>query len=223
MKPKLIAEAVLKFILGVALTAALIFLPAGTPNFWQGWLLMGVLFLPMLGGGLFLAIKDPELLKKRLDAREELGQQKLVIALSALIFLVGFILAGLDRRFGWTPLPRIITITATVMTVIGYLLYGEVLRENKYLSRTVKVQEGQVVIDTGLYGVVRHPMYSAATVLFLSMPLVLGSAVAFCVFLPYPLLLAMRIRSEEKLLEEHLPGYLEYETRVRWRLLPGLY
>ena len=223
MNAKLLAEALLKFLLGAACTAALVFLPAGTLNFWQGWLLMGVLFLPMLAGGLLLLFRAPALLKKRLHARETQSRQRTVIALSGLMFLAGFVLAGLDHRFGWFPLPKIISITAALLLLAAYLVYGEVLRENAFLSRTVEIQEGQTVIDTGLYGVVRHPMYSAVTVLFLAMPLVLGSAIAFCVFLPYPLLLAKRIRNEEQVLEQGLPGYRDYETRVRWRMFPGMY
>ena len=223
MNVKLLAEALVKFILGAAITAALVFLPAGTLNFWQGWLLMAILFLPMLAGGLLLLFRAPALLKKRLHAREAQAQQRTVIALSALMFLVGFVLAGLDHRFGWFPLPKIISITAALLLLVAYLVYGEVLRENAFLSRTVEIQEGQTVIDTGLYGVVRHPMYSAVTVLFLAMPLVLGSAIAFCVFLPYPLLLAKRIHNEEQVLEQGLPGYRDYETRVRWRMFPGMY
>ena len=223
MNAKLLAEALVKFILGAAVTAALVFLPAGTFTFWQGWLLMAVLFLPMLAVAMFLAVKNPGLLKKRLSAAESDPRQKIVIALSALVFLAGFLVAGFDRRYGWFPLPKSISITAAILMLIGYLLYGEVLRENTYLSCTVEIQENQTVVDTGLYGVVRHPMYSAATVIFLAMPLVLGSAISFCVFLPYPLLLVSRIRSEEKVLEEKLPGYHEYEAKVRWRMLPGIY
>jgi len=220
MKKPLMMEALLKLSLGAVLTAVLVFLPAGTLCFRNGWLLMGVLFLPMLAAGILLLIKRPALLEQRLKRKESRREQSLVVKLSALMFVTGFVLAGLDFRFGWTPLPEWVSYMAAVLFLLSYLLYAEVLRENPFLSRTVEVQADQSVIDTGLYGIVRHPMYSATLLLFLSMPLILGSLCSFVVFLTYPVIIAKRILDEEALLEAELEGYAAYRKRVRWRLIP---
>ena len=223
MKRSLTAEAVLKFGLGIILVAALVFLPAGTLRFPHGWLFMAVLFLPMLAAGIVLLRKRPQLLEQRLKSKETRREQSLVVKLSGGMFLVGFILAGLDFRFGWTSLPDWISYAAAGLFLLAYLLYAEVLRENPWLSRTVEVQEHQTVVDTGLYGIVRHPMYSATLLLFLSMPLILGSLVSFMVFLAYPLIIAKRILGEEALLKQELAGYEAYCQKVRWRLLPYIW
>ena len=223
MTRKLFFEAIAKFLLGVVLIGALVFLPAGTLNFPNGWLFLAVLFIPMFGAGLVMMAKNPYLLQKRLDAKEKEREQSTVVKLSGLMFLVGFVLAGLDFRFGWLPLPQWVSIVATVLFLLAYLMYAEVLRENTFLSRTIEVQENQTVVSTGLYGIVRHPMYSATVVLFLAMPLVLGSLISFVVFLAYPLLIAKRIRNEEQVLEEGLPGYREYKEKVRWRMIPYIW
>jgi protein-S-isoprenylcysteine O-methyltransferase Ste14 len=198
----------------------LLFIPAGSLQFWNAWLFIGALFIPMLVFGCVLIWKNPELMEKRLNTREKEHAQRSVIALSAAIFLGGLIIAGLDFRFQWLPLPLWIPITATVLFLIAFMLYGEVLRENAYLSRTVEVQEGQKVINTGLYGVVRHPMYLATLLLFLSMPIMLGSAFSFLLFLIYPALLVKRIRNEEDVLKTGLEGYEEYTQRIKYRLIP---
>ena len=223
MDRKLFLSAIGKFTAGVILVGALIFLPAGTLAFPNGWLLMGILFVPMFCAGLVMMAKNPYLLSKRLDAKEKENEQSLVVKLSGLMFLTGFILAGLDFRFGWLVLPGWVSTVGAVLFLLSYLMYAEVLRENTYLSRTIEVQENQKVIDTGLYGIVRHPMYSATLVLFLSMPLVLGSLISFVVFLAYPLIIAKRIRNEEKVLEEGLPGYKEYKQKVQYRLIPYIW
>ena len=220
MTKSLFFQAIAKFLLGVVLIGVLIFLPAGTLRFPNGWLFMAILFVPMFGAGLVMMAKNPYLLQKRLDAKEKEREQSLVVKLSGLMFIAGFILAGLDFRFGWLPLPQWVSIVATVLFLLAYLMYAEVLRENTFLSRTIEVQENQTVVDTGLYGIVRHPMYSATVLLFLSMPLVLGSLISFVVFLAYPLLIAKRIRNEEQVLEAGLPGYTEYKKKVRWRMIP---
>lgn len=223
MTVKLFVQAITKFVLGIILVGALIFLPAGTWQFANGWLLMGILFVPMFFAGIVLMIKNPELLKKRLHAKEEQKEQNLVIKLSGLMFLVGFIVAGLGVRFGWYILPKGVVICAAVMFVIAYVLYAEVLRENTYLSRIIEVQENQKVIDTGLYGIVRHPMYSVTLLLFLLMPLVLGSIYSFLVFLAYPFIIAKRIINEEAFLEKELEGYREYKQKVKYRLIPFIW
>lgn len=223
MTIKLFCSAVIRVISGVLLTGILLFLPAGTVQYPNGWLLMGVLFVPMLVTGIILMIRNPALLRKRLNTTERQDAQKLVIKLSGLLFAAGFICAGLDFRFQWLPLPKTGSYIAAAVCLLAYLLYAEVLRENAYLSRTIEVQEGQKVIDTGLYAVVRHPLYSATVLLFLAMPLVLGSIVSFIVFLFYPLLIAKRIKNEEEVLETALDGYAEYKKRVRYRLLPFIW
>lgn len=217
---KLLIQSLTKFFLGVVLLGALIFLPAGSFRFWQGWLLMGILFVPMFIAGIVLLAKNPGLLRKRLNAKEEEKEQKTVVALSGLLFAAAFVLAGLNWRFRWCVLPDWAVWAAAALFLLSYLLYAEVLRENTYLSRTIEVQENQKVIDTGLYGVVRHPMYMATTVLFLSMPLVLGSPLSFLVMLLYIPLIAKRIRNEETVLEQGLAGYADYKKKVKYRMIP---
>ena len=220
MTKKLFIEAILKFSLGAVLVGLLVFLPAGTTAFGNGWLFMGVLFIPMFLAGLVMIAKNPELLKKRLQAKEKRKEQDLVIKLSGLMFIAGFVAAGLQFRFGFLLLPAAVSIGAAAVFLLAYALYAEVLRENTYLSRTIEVQEGQTVVDTGLYGIVRHPMYSATLLLFLSMPLILGSWIAFAVFLAYPFIIAARIKGEEALLERELNGYCAYKEKVKYRLIP---
>lgn len=220
MTIKLFVSAITKFILGVVLVAALIFIPAGSLLFFGGWLLMAVLFVPLLLTGIFMMLKNPTLLKERLDAKEKQKEQNIAVKLSGLMFVVGFIVAGLNFRFGWYTLPQTVSIIGAAIFVLGYLVYAEVLRENAYLSRTIKTQENQRVIDTGLYGIIRHPMYSATLLLFLSMPLVLGSVFAMPIFLFYLPIIATRILAEEAFLEKELDGYCEYKTRVKYRLIP---
>ena len=210
MTSKLFIQAIAKLLLGVALVGVLIFLPAGTVYFFNGWLLMGILFITMLAAGIVMMCKNPKLLEKRLDVKEKEKEQQLVVKLSGLMFSAGFVVAGLGCRFGWFILPWGVSVGAAVFFLASYALYAEVLRENTYLSRTIGVQEGQKVVDTGLYGIVRHPMYSATLILFLSMPLVLGSVYSFLIFLAYPFIIAKRIKNEEELLERELEGYSEY-------------
>ena len=223
MDQKLFWSAMLKFFSGLLLVGLLLFLPAGTFTYPQAWLLIGILFVPMFLAGLVMMAKSPELLRRRLNAKEELGEQKQVIALSGLMFLAAFVLAGLNYRFGWLVLPFRGSLAAAVLFLLAYLLYAEVLRENVWLSRTIEVQERQTIVDTGLYGIVRHPMYFATVLLFLSMPLVLGSPLSFAVMLLYLPIIAKRIRSEEAVLEQGLEGYAEYKTRVKYRLFPGIW
>lgn len=223
MTMKLFIGAITKFLLGVVLVGILIFLPAGTFSFFNGWLLMGILFIPMFFAGIVMLFKNPDLLKSRLDAKEKQREQSLVVKLSGLMFLAGFVVAGLGVRFGWYALPKPVVIVAAVIFIIAYILYAEVLRENTYLSRTIEVQENQKVIDTGLYGIVRHPMYSVTLLLFLSMPLVLGSVYSFIIFLVYPFIIAKRIKHEEEFLEKELNGYREYKQKVKYRLIPFIW
>lgn len=223
MTKKLFVQAIVKYLAGVVLLGLLIFLPAGTLRFPNGWLLMALLFIPMLGAGIVMMLRDPALLEKRLNAKEQQGEQKEVVLGSGLMFIAAFVLAGLNFRFGWLRLPDWAVWTASAIFLLAYLMWGEVLRENAWLSRTVEVQEGQRVVDHGLYGVVRHPMYSASVLLFLSMPLVLNSPLSFLVMLCYLPLIAKRIRNEEKLLQKELPGYEEYAERVKYRLIPFIW
>ena len=217
---KLFVSAILKFSLGVILVGVLIFLPAGTFQYFNGWLFMGILFIPMFLAGLVMMAKNPKLLESRLDAKEKQREQDVVVKLSGLMFFAGFIVAGLGVRFGWYTLPKSVVIASAIIFLIAYILYAEVLRENIYLSRTIEVQEGQTVVDTGLYGIVRHPMYSVTLLLFLSMPLVLGSVYSFIIFLVYPFIIAKRIKHEEEFLEKELNGYREYKQKVKYRLIP---
>ena len=220
MTGKLFVQTLVKFLLGVVLTAVLLFCPAGTLAFARGWLFLAVLFVPMLIAGVVLMVKAPELLQKRLRSKETAREQDRVVKLSGLMFLLGFVAAGFNHRFGWYVLPMEVSLAAAVVFLVGYLLYARVLRENEFLSRVIEIQENQRVIDTGMYALVRHPMYSATLLLFLSMPLILGSVISFVIFLAYPILIAKRIRNEEQVLSEGLPGYREYCHKVRWRLLP---
>jgi protein-S-isoprenylcysteine O-methyltransferase Ste14 len=219
-KLKLAIGALIKFLCGVLLVGLLLFLPAGDLSYQNGWLFIGLLFVPMLMLGVVLLIRSPALLQKRLNARETDRTEQGVVKAAALIFIAGFAVAGLDYRFGWSQMPRPAVIVASVILLVSYALYAEVMRENAYLSRTVEIQEGQRVIDTGLYGVVRHPMYAVTLWLFLSIPVVLGSFWALLCFLPYIAVIAVRIVHEEKLLEASLSGYTEYKRRVRYRLIP---
>ncbi len=219
----LFLQAIAKFSLGVLLVGVLIFLPAGTLAFFNGWLLMGMLFVPMFIAGLVMMAKNPALLRSRLNAKEKQKEQSTVVKLSGLMFVAGFVVAGLGARFGWYMLPRGVTIGAAAVFLAAYALYAEVLRENAYLSRTIEVREGQTVVSTGLYGIVRHPMYSATLLLFLSMPLVLGSIYACIIFLAYPCIIIKRIRYEEQFLEQELDGYREYMQTVRYRLIPFIW
>ncbi len=220
---KLFFSALIKFMLGIVLAGLLIFLPAGTFDFFNGWLFICVLFIPIFIAGVVMMIKNPELLKNRLKSKEKESEQSLVVKLSGLMFIAGFILAGLDFRFGWFPLPKGVSIGAAVVFLLGYILYAEVMRENSYLSRVIEVQDNQKVIDNGLYGVIRHPMYSATLLLFLAIPLILGSLISFAVFLIYPFLIAKRIKNEEMLLEKELDGYSEYKKKVKYRLIPFIW
>ena len=217
---KLLISALIKFTCGLALVGLLIFLSAGTVCFPGGWLLMGLLFVPMLMAGFVMFFKSPELLAKRLDAKEKQSAQKGVLAFSGLMFIGGFVVAGLDFRFGWSAVPSWVVITASALFLAAYALYAEVMRENAYLSRTIKVEEGQKVVDTGLYGIVRHPMYMATVLLFLMIPLILGSWYSLIVFAFYPAIIIVRLKDEEDLLTRELPGYEEYKQKVKYRLIP---
>jgi protein-S-isoprenylcysteine O-methyltransferase Ste14 len=223
MDIKLFFQALIKFLLGAVIFGLLIFLPAGSLQYWQGWLMVGLLFVPMFVAGLILMVKNPELLRKRLNAKEEEKEQKSVVALSGVMFVAAFVVAGLNWRFQWVMLPEWAVWLATALFLFGYVLYAEVLRENAYLSRTIEVQEDQKVIDTGLYGIVRHPMYTATIILFLSMPLILASPISFLIMLLYIPLIAKRIRNEEAVLEQGLKGYTEYKQRVKYKVLPYIW
>ena len=223
MTKELFFQAILKFTAGVVLLGLLLFLPAGTFHYWNAWLLMGILFIPMFFAGIVMMFKNPDLLRKRLNAKEKENEQNLVIKLSGLMFVLGFVAAGLNFRFQWIVLPGWVPWTAAVVFLLAYLLYAEVLRENTFLSRTIEVQENQTVIDTGLYGIVRHPMYSVTIILFLAMPLVLGSLISFIVFLVYPVIISRRICNEENVLEEGLAGYSEYKKKVKYKVIPFLW
>lgn len=220
---KLLFHAIEKFVAGLLLVVALLFLPAGTLAYPGGWRFIGLLFVPMLILGAVLFVKSPTLLEKRLNAKEKEGAQKGVLALSALLFIAGFVIAGLDHRYAWSHVPMWAVILAAAILLISYALYAEVMRENAYLSRTVEVQEGQQVVDTGLYGIVRHPMYAVTLWLFLSIPVVLGSWWSLLCFAPYAAALVLRICNEEKVLTAGLPGYAEYKTRVKYRLIPFIW
>ena len=223
MSIKLFFEAIIKFIFGVVIIGALLFIPANTFSYWNAWLFIGVLFIPMFFAGIVMMIKSPELLRKRLNVKEKENEQKQVVVFSAFMFLTGFIIAGLNYRYNYIMLPNYVVITASVIFVIAYILYAEVLRENVYLSRTIEVQNNQKVIDTGMYSVVRHPMYSVTILLFLSMPLILGSIFSFVIFLMYPFIIAKRIKNEEQLLEKELDGYIEYKKKVKYKLIPFIW
>ena len=223
MDIKLFLKAISKYLFGVILVGILLFVPAGTFNYWNAWLFMIILFIPMFIAGILLLFKNPMLLKSRLDVKEKEKEQKQVILYSGLMFLAGFIIAGLNYRFSWITIPNIIVIFSSILFIISYILYAEVLRENTYLSRTIEVQENQKVVDTGLYGIVRHPMYSITLILFLTMPLVLGSIFSFILFLIYPFIISKRIKNEEKVLERDLKGYKEYKKKVKYKLIPFIW
>ena len=223
MDIKLFFQAIIKFLLGILITGCLLFIPAKSFEYWNAWLFMGLLFIPMFVVGIILMIKNPELLRKRLNSKEKEIEQKQVILFSGLMFLLGFALAGLNFRYSWIVLPNIVIVIASVIFVISYIFYGEVLRENTYLSRTIEVKEDQKVVDTGLYGIVRHPMYAITILLFLTMPLILGSVISFTIFLVYPIIITKRIKNEEKVLEENLKGYSEYKKEVKYKLIPFIW
>lgn len=220
---KLLAEALIKFVCGLLLVGLLIFLPAGTLNYTYGWLLIALLFAPMLIAGFVMVVKSPELLQKRLDAKEEQGTQKGVVAFSGLMFIAGFVVAGLDFRLGWSYVPEWVAVVASVLFLVAYGLYAEVMRENAYLSRTIKVEEDQKVVDTGLYSIVRHPMYAVTVLLFLMIPLILHSWYALIVFAFYPAIIVVRLKEEEELLTRELNGYAEYKKKVKWRIIPYIW
>lgn len=220
---KLWMEALTKFACGLLLVGLLIFLPAGTLAYAYGWLLMGLLFVPMLVAGFVMMVKSPEFLKKRLDAKEKQATQKGVLACSGIMFAAGFVVAGLDFRFGWSEMPRWVVVAASVLFLVAYVLYAEVMRENAYLSRTIKVEQGQTVVDTGMYGIVRHPMYAVTILLFLMIPLVLGSWYALIAFAFYPAVIVVRLKDEEELLTRELPGYAEYKQKVKYRIIPFIW
>ena len=223
MSLKLFLQAIIKILLGILIVGALLFGPAGTFEYYNAWLFLGLLFIPMFIAGIIMMIKNPELLKKRLNAKEKESKQKVVILLSAIMFITGFIIAGLNYKYNWFVLPKTAVIIASVIFIISYLIYAEVLRENEYLSRTIEVQDNQKVIDTGLYGIVRHPMYAATIFLFLSMPLILGSIISFVIFLIYPFIIGIRIKNEEKVLEKDLEGYKEYKEKVKYKMIPFIW
>ena len=220
---KLLTEALIKFTCGFLMVGLLIFLPAGTLVFTYGWLFMGLLFAPMLIAGFVMLYKAPGFLKKRLDAKEKQDTQKGVVAVSGLMFITGFVVAGLDFRFGWSSMPRWVVITASALFLVAYAMYAEVMRENAYLSRTIQVEQGQKVVDTGLYGIVRHPMYAVTVLLFFMIPLILGSWYALIVFAVYPAVIVVRLKDEEKLLTRELPGYEAYKQKVKYRLIPFIW
>ena len=223
MDIKLFLKAITRYILGIVIVGVLLFIPANTFEYWNAWLFMGILFIPMFIAGIILMIKNPMLLKSRLDIKEKEKEQRQVILYSGLMFFFGFLIAGLNYRFSWVILPNIVVIIASILFIISYILYAEVLRENTYLSRTIKVQENQKIVDTGLYGIVRHPMYSITLLLFLTMPLILGSIISFVIFLIYPFIISKRINNEEKVLEKELKGYIDYKKKVKYRLIPFIW
>ena len=219
---KLFIEAITKFTIGIIIVGLLLFIP-GTISYWQGWLFMGLLFIPMFIAGIIMLVKNKELLKRRLNNKEKEEEQKIVILLSGLMFILGFVIAGLNFRYKWIILPDIITIIGSIIFTISYIIYAEILRENTYLSRTIEVEKNQKLIDTGLYGIIRHPMYASTIFLFLTIPLILGSILSLIIFLIYPILIIKRIKNEEQVLEEKLIGYKEYQKRVKYRLIPYIW
>lgn len=223
MDIKLLFQAIVKFLIGFIIVGLLIFIPAGSFNYYNGWMFMILLFVPMFIAGIILLFKNPELLKMRLNTKEKENEQKEVLIYSGLMFIMGFILAGLNYRYKWIEIPRIVIIIAIIIFLTSYILYAIVLNENTYLSRTIEVKENQKVIDTGLYGVVRHPMYAITIVLFLSMPIILNSFISFVIFLMYPFIIVKRINNEEKVLEKELRGYKEYKQKVKYRLIPFIW
>ena len=220
MDIKLFSQAIIKYVFGVFIVGALLFIPANSFDYWNGLLFMGLLFIPMFIAGIILMIKNPELLRKRLNVKEQENEQKWVLLFSGLMFIAGFILAGLNYRYRWVEMPNVVTIISSILFIIAYILYAEVLRENTYLSRTIEIQENHKVIDTGLYGIVRHPMYAVTILLFLTIPLILGSIISFIIFLIYPIIIGKRIKNEEKVLEKNLKGYTEYTKKVKYKIIP---
>ena len=223
MDKKIFIEAITKFLLGLITVMLLLFIPANSLAYWNGWLFIGLLFIPMFIAGIILIIRNPELLRKTLNAKEKELEQKQVILFSGLMFIVGFIIAGSNYKYKWIELPNIVIIISSIIFIISYILYAEVLRENTYLSRTIEVCENQKVIDTGLYGIVRHPMYAVTILLFLTIPLILGSVISFIIFLIYPIIISKRIENEEKVLEKELKGYAEYKKKVKYKLIPFIW
>ena len=223
MTKKLLIQAFIKYFSALILVMLLLFLPAGTIQYWNAWLFIALLFIPMLLAGIILMFKNPDLLRRRLDAKEKESEQKTVILLSGIMFLSGFILAGLNYRYQWTKMPLSIIIIAAILFLLSYILYGEVLRENEFLFRTIKVQKKQKLVDTGLYKIVRHPMYSSTIILFLTIPFILGSIYSFIIFLIYPMIIVIRTNNEEKVLEKELTGYKEYKKKVKYKLIPYLW
>ena len=223
MNKKLFFQAIIKYLVGVILVGALLFIPAGSFEYLNGWLFMGLLFIPMFIAGIIMMFKNPELLKKRLNAKEKENEQKQVVLFSGLMFLTGFVVAGLNYRYKWIELPNVVVIISSILFVISYILYAEVLRENTYLSRTIEVQKEQKVIDKGLYGIVRHPMYAVTIILFLTIPLVLGYIISSIIFLIYPIIIAKRIKNEENVLGKELKGYTEYKKKVKYKIIPFIW
>ena len=223
MDKKLFIQAITKFTFGFIIIALLLFIPAGTLNYLNAWLFIGILFVPMFIVGIILMIKNPDLLRKRLNSKEKEAEQGILLLLGGVMFICGFVVAGLNYRFEWIILPKYIVYIGTIIFLLAYVLYAEVLRENMYLSRIIEIQENQKVIDKGLYGIVRHPMYLSTILLFLSIPLVLGSLLSFLIFMIYPFIIAKRIKNEEKVLEQGLKGYLEYKEKVRYRVIPFIW
>ena len=220
MDAKLFSQALIKFVSGLIIICLLLFIPAGTLSYSNGWLFIALLFIPMFAAGIIIFVKSPELLKRRLNAKEEKSEQKIVVLISGIMFLFAFIIAGLNFRFGWSELPQIVITIASVIFLLSYIMYAEVLRENIYLSRTIEVSENQKVVDRGLYGLVRHPMYTSTIFLFLSMPLILNSIFSFMIMLIYPIIIFFRIKNEEKVLENELEGYKEYKEKVKYKIIP---
>ena len=223
MDRKLFIEAITKYMLGLVIVGVLLFVPAQSFKYYNAWLFIGLLFIPMFVAGVVLMIKNPELLRKRLNSKEEQSDQKIVVLLSGLMFIGGFIVAGLNYRFNWTKLSNIVVIISSIIFLMSYVLYGEVLRENTYLSRTIEVQENQKVVDTGMYGIIRHPMYTVTVLLFLSIPLILGSIISFIIFLIYPIIIVKRIENEEMVLEKKLNGYKQYREKVKYKMIPFIW
>lgn len=223
MDTKLFFQALGKILIGLIIVMLLLFVPAGTLNYFNGWLFIALLFIPMFIAGIIMFVKSPELLKRRLNGKEEENEQKIVIVISGIMFLSAFIIAGLNFRFGWFKLSQTIVAIASIIFLISYIMYGEVLRENVYLSRTVEVSENQKVVDSGLYGIVRHPMYTSTIILFLSMPLVLNSVFSFAIMLIYPIVIIFRIKNEEKVLENELEGYKTYKEKVKYKIIPFIW
>lgn len=223
MDRKLFIEAITKYMLGLVIVGVLLFVPAQSFKYYNAWLFIGLLFIPMFVAGVVLMIKNPELLRKRLNSKEEQSDQKIVVLLSGLMFIGGFIVAGLNYRFNWTKLSNIVVIISSIIFLMSYVLYGEVLRENTYLSRTIEVQENQKVVDTGMYGIIRHPMYAVTVLLFLSIPLILGSIISFIIFLIYPIIIVKRIENEEMVLEKKLNGYKQYREKVKYKMIPFIW